>query len=104
MGKMGLKDYMKKVSSVEIHIIIIFLLILAQVMQVFLLEPLLPSMESLEIAGIRDSLKPVYCAGDWKAQTLCLCQQPHDNVNRGDAEYVTKKLIIHNYWRSIKNS
>ena len=53
MGKMGLKLH-EKVSSVEIHIIIIFLLILAQVMQVFLLEPLLPSMESLEIAGIQE--------------------------------------------------
>ena len=41
----------------------------------------------------RDSLKPVYCAGDWKAQTLCLCQQPHDNVNRGDGNMSPRNLL-----------
>ena len=31
--------------------------------------------------------------GDWKAQTLCLCQQPHDNVNRGDGNMSPRNLL-----------
>lgn len=41
----------------------------------------------------RDSLKPVYCAGDWKAQTICLCQKPHDKLNKGDGNMSPRNLL-----------
>ena len=41
----------------------------------------------------RDSLNPVYCAGDWKAQTICLCQKPHDKLNKGDGKMSPRNLL-----------
>ena len=41
----------------------------------------------------RDGLNPVYCAGDWKAQTICLCQKPHDKLNKGDGQMSPRNLL-----------
>ena len=83
-GEKGFKKLIDKGIFVEIHIITMCQPIMTIQIHLYGDYP------AVWIIGnswySRDSLKPVYCAGDWKAQTICLCQKPHDKLNKGDGK------------------
>ena len=91
------------VFFVEILITITFRHILDQVTQVFLQEQLLQFTELLEIIGtIEIDFGAVYCAGDWKSQTVCLCKKPHEKSNPGNGKMSPDALLCNTVGDQLK--
>ena len=52
----------------------------------------------------RTDFSPVYCAGDWKSQTVCLCKTPHDKNDVGSGQMSPVSLLCNTVGDQLKLS
>jgi hypothetical protein len=50
----------------------------------------------------KDDFSPVYCAGDWKSQTVCLCKKPHGKSNPGNGQMSPDALLCNTVGDQLK--
>ena len=50
----------------------------------------------------RHDFSPVYCAGDWKSQTVCLCKKPHEKSNPGNGQMSPDALLCNTVGDQLK--
>ena len=50
----------------------------------------------------RDNFGAVYCAGDWKSQTVCLCKKPHEKSNPGNGKMSPDALLCNTVGDQLK--
>ena len=50
----------------------------------------------------RNSFDPVYCAGDWKSQTVCFCKNPHSKDNIGSGRMSPVSLLCNTVGDQLK--
>jgi len=52
----------------------------------------------------RNDFSPVYCAGDWNSQTICLCKTPHDKTNISSGQMSPNNLLCNTVGDELKLS
>tara|TARA_Y200000002_G_scaffold33007_1_gene24317 strand:+ start:1522 stop:3084 length:1563 start_codon:yes stop_codon:yes gene_type:complete len=50
----------------------------------------------------RADFSPVYCAGDWKSRTICLCKKPHEKSNPGNGKMSPNLLLCNTVGDQLK--
>ena len=50
----------------------------------------------------RKDFSPVYCAGDWASQTICLCKKPHEKNNPGSGQMSPLSLLCNTVGDQLK--
>jgi predicted AlkP superfamily pyrophosphatase or phosphodiesterase len=50
----------------------------------------------------RKDFSPVYCAGDWASQTVCLCKKPHEKTNPGSGKMSPISLLCNTVGDQLK--
>ena len=50
----------------------------------------------------RADFSPIYCAGDWKSRTICLCKKPHEKSNPGNGKMSPNLLLCNTVGDQLK--
>ena len=50
----------------------------------------------------RKDFSPIYCSGDWKSQTVCLCKKPHEKTNPGNGQMSPELLLCNTIGDQLK--